>query len=201
MPTAAKNKYLKRLRILDAATRLFMDRSVSETAIDDVVKLAGVAKGTFYLYFRDKYDLLDQIVMCRTAALFTDSCRTMRERAESQQLDRAGQIEFLTDEIIARMREDRKVTALIDKRFSACFSPKAMEEYPEMQTHIAYLADLLTSPDCPPQEAMRRLYVLADMIGCVCCDAILSERPYAIDELIPTIHSILRKLTEVNEVD
>ena len=72
MPTAAENKHLKQLRILDAATHLFLDRSVSDTAIDDVVKLAGVAKGTFYLYFRDKYDLLDQIVIRRTAALFTE---------------------------------------------------------------------------------------------------------------------------------
>lgn len=197
MPTAAENKHLKQLRILDAATRLFLDRSVTETAIDDVVRLAGVAKGTFYLYFRDKYDLLDQIVLRRTAMLFTESCRVMRARAEAGQLDRIEQIEFLTDEIIARLREDRKVTALIDKRFSACFSPKAMEEYPEMQTHIEYLTDLLTTPDCTSAEAKKRLYVLADMIGCVCCDAILSERPYAIDELIPTIHSILRQLLEV----
>ena len=197
MPTAAENKHLKQLRILDAATRLFLDRSVTDTAIDDVVKLAGVAKGTFYLYFRDKYDLLDQIVMRRTASLFTESCRTARERAEAEQLDAVEQIEFLTDEIIARLREDRKVTALIDKRFSACFSPHAMEAYPEMQTHIEYLTGLLTTDDCTVEDARKRLYVLADMIGCVCCDAILSARPYGIDELIPTIHSILRRLLEV----
>ena len=197
MPTAAENKHLKQLHILDAATRLFLDRSVTDTAIDDVVKLAGVAKGTFYLYFRDKYDLLDQIVMRRTATLFTESCRVMRARAEKEQLGPVEQIEYLTDEIIARMREDRKVTALIDKRFSACFSPKAIEEYPEMQTHIEYLTGLLETPACPGEEARRMLYVLADMIGCVCCDAILSARPYDIDELIPTIHSILRKLLEV----
>lgn len=197
MPPAAENKHLKQLRILDAATRLFLDRSVTDTAIDDVVKLAGVAKGTFYLYFRDKYDLLDQIVMRRTASLFTESCRAARERAEAEQLDAVEQIEFLTDEIIARLREDRKVTALIDKRFSACFSPQAMEAYPEMQTHIEYLTGLLTTDDCTVEEARKRLYVLADMIGCVCCDAILSARPYGIDELIPTIHSILRRLLEV----
>lgn len=197
MPTAAENKHLKQLRILDAATHLFLDRSVSDTAIDDVVKLAGVAKGTFYLYFRDKYDLLDQIVIRRTAALFTDSCRVLRERAEKERLGRVEQIEFLVDKIIAALREDRKFTALIDKRFSACFSPKVIEEYPEMQMHIEYLTDLLTTPDCPREEARRRLYVLSDMIGCVCCDAILSARPIGIDELIPTIHAILRKLLEV----
>lgn len=196
MATAAENKHLKRLRILDAATHLFLDRSVTDTAIDDVVKLAGVAKGTFYLYFRDKYDLLDQIVLRRTAALFTESCAAMREHAGKNRLSRVEQIEFLVDEIIARLREDRKVTALIDKRFSACFSPKAVEEYPESKEHIEYLTGLLTSSDCPPEEARRRLYVLADMVGCVCCDAILSERPFGIDELIPTIHSILRKLME-----
>ena len=201
MPSVAENKTLKQSRILDAATRLFLDGSVSGTAIDDVVKRAGVAKGTFYLYFRDKYDLLDQIVIRRTADIFTESCNTLRRKNAEHAMTRAEQFLFLADEIIARLREDLKFTALIDKRFSICFTQNALESYPGLRVAVDYLLSLLTTRDCPPEEARKKLYILTDMVGSVCCDAILSARPCPIDEVIPTLHAILKKLLEVPELD
>ena len=56
-----EKKLAKKLRLLDAAYELFGSKGVNLTAVDEVVRLAGVAKGTFYLYFKDKYDLLDQM--------------------------------------------------------------------------------------------------------------------------------------------
>ena len=44
----------KRDRILDAAQRLFVRYGVKRTALDDVVREAGIAKGTLYLYFDSK---------------------------------------------------------------------------------------------------------------------------------------------------
>lgn len=201
MPTAAENKLRKQTKILDAATRLFLDGSVAGTAVDDVVRLAGVAKGTFYLYFRDKYDLLDQIVIRRTAEIFTESCDLLRRRAAEDSLDRTAQFLLLADEIIARLCEDRKLTALIDKRFSICFTPAALEAYPGLRGAVDYLTALLETGDCPREEARRKLYILTDMVGSVCCDAILSSRPCPVDELVPTLHSMLRKIVEVNPDD
>ena len=43
---------------MDAAERLFLERGVSATSIDDIVVTADVAKGTFYLYFASKEKLL-----------------------------------------------------------------------------------------------------------------------------------------------
>ncbi|MBQ7540765.1 MAG: TetR/AcrR family transcriptional regulator [Clostridia bacterium] len=194
MPTAAENKQHKQSRILDAATRLFLDGSVAGTAIDDVVKLAGVAKGTFYLYFRDKYDLLDQIVIRRTAEIFTESCNQLRRSAAERAMTRTEQFLLLTDTIVARLCEDRKVTALIDKRFSICFTPAALEAYPGLNSAAEYLTGLLTTPDCGEAQARTKLYILADMVGSVCCDAILSERPCTVDELLPVLHTLLKKL-------
>lgn len=48
----------KRARILAAATRLFMERGYRATSIDEVARAARIAKGTVYLYFRSKADLL-----------------------------------------------------------------------------------------------------------------------------------------------
>jgi AcrR family transcriptional regulator len=49
--SAAKDK---RTRILDAAQSLFLRYGVKRTALDDVVREAGIAKGTLYLYFDSK---------------------------------------------------------------------------------------------------------------------------------------------------
>ena len=48
------NKRLKRESLLKTAFSIFTDKGVSKTSISEIVEKAGVAKGTFYLYFKDK---------------------------------------------------------------------------------------------------------------------------------------------------
>lgn len=44
----------KRLAILQAAFAVVTEKGYFETKVDDVARRAGVAKGTVYLYFKDK---------------------------------------------------------------------------------------------------------------------------------------------------
>jgi len=48
----------KRKRILEAATELFIRQGYRKTSVDEVALEAGVAKGTVYLYYKTKSDLL-----------------------------------------------------------------------------------------------------------------------------------------------
>ena len=48
----------KRRRILQAATEQIVRFGYRKTSVDDVARAAGVAKGTVYLYFKNKADLL-----------------------------------------------------------------------------------------------------------------------------------------------
>lgn len=52
-------KEQKRQSLLDAAYALFTEKGVAKTSVDEIVRGANVAKGTFYLYFHDKDQLLD----------------------------------------------------------------------------------------------------------------------------------------------
>jgi AcrR family transcriptional regulator len=47
-----------RAAIRDAANELFLARGVDATTVDEICEKAGIAKGTFYLYFHRKEDLL-----------------------------------------------------------------------------------------------------------------------------------------------
>ena len=46
-----------RLALVEAAMRLFAKQGIDATTIDEIVDLAGVAKGTFYNYFTDRSDI------------------------------------------------------------------------------------------------------------------------------------------------
>ena len=61
----------KQEKLLEAATREFSTRPFNEASINQIIKEAGIPRGSFYMYFQDKEDLfryllrgyVDQMVM------------------------------------------------------------------------------------------------------------------------------------------
>jgi AcrR family transcriptional regulator len=51
----------RRSELVDAALSAFTARGLAATAVDDIVRAAGVAKGTFYLYFSSKDDVVNAV--------------------------------------------------------------------------------------------------------------------------------------------
>ena len=56
------NKQEKERKLLNTALHLFSEKGIKKTSIQDIVKDAGIAKGTFYLYFKDKNELQDVLL-------------------------------------------------------------------------------------------------------------------------------------------
>lgn len=59
----------RREQILDAATRAFVRGGYHGTSVDDVIREAGVARGTFYLYFESKHAVFESLVERMLAVL------------------------------------------------------------------------------------------------------------------------------------
>src|ERR1700685_3737920 len=51
----------RRDELVNAAQRLFLEHGVGLTTIEQITSGAGVAKGTFYLYFSSKEDILAEL--------------------------------------------------------------------------------------------------------------------------------------------
>jgi AcrR family transcriptional regulator len=49
---------IRRDELMAAAEALFLEKGFAATSVDEIVRLADVAKGTFYLHFRSKDDIL-----------------------------------------------------------------------------------------------------------------------------------------------
>jgi AcrR family transcriptional regulator len=77
----------RRQELVEAAVAVFSAKGVSAASVDDIVRAAGVAKGTFYLYFAAKDDAVNAVassmvegVADRIEAVATDPKRSPVER-------------------------------------------------------------------------------------------------------------------------
>lgn len=64
-PAGGKRDQNRRERtsaLMDAALRLFLERGIEQVTIDEIAREAGMAKGNFYRYFKDKRDLVDALL-------------------------------------------------------------------------------------------------------------------------------------------
>ena len=59
---AAEARKKRREQLLRAATQVFAKKGYRAASINDVIKVAEVARGTFYLYFRSKQDILFAVI-------------------------------------------------------------------------------------------------------------------------------------------
>ena len=65
----------RRQAILDAALSVFAERGFEAARLDDVAARAGVAKGTLYLYFRDKEALFEELVRGAVSPIIEAVCK------------------------------------------------------------------------------------------------------------------------------
>lgn len=109
--------------ILEAAEKLFMEKSVSKVTISDIVTEAAIAKGTFYLYFESKDDLVWTFVEKRFegASVWIDQM-TLHGHDEAS-------IRHLIDYIIDFVQEHAQVLKMMhDARFYGFLGLKRMKE-------------------------------------------------------------------------
>ena len=76
---AKARRQSRRDALVDAAFAVFLEKGVASTAVDDIVEKAGVAKGTFYLYFKTKDDAVNAV-----AERIVDGVAALVEAAASE---------------------------------------------------------------------------------------------------------------------
>ncbi|WP_196062741.1 MULTISPECIES: TetR/AcrR family transcriptional regulator [unclassified Serratia (in: enterobacteria)] len=74
MVRTVKTPEVRRAEILQAASELFQEIGYESTSVDSIVRSAGIAKGTFYYYFKSKDEVL--------AALAQQLCAEMVARSQ-----------------------------------------------------------------------------------------------------------------------
>ena len=107
-PTVAKSE--RRQQILTAARDEFAKRGYHQTTIDDIVAQAGVARGTFYLYFEDKRAVFSDLIDRFAAQL---AMTIVRITTDDPDANVAAQVRENIRRIIGTCLGDRAMTKIL----------------------------------------------------------------------------------------
>lgn len=190
----ASKKTLKRNRMFEAAYNLFSTRGVNNTAIDDIVKEAGVAKGTFYLYFKDKYDIIDRLILSKSSEVLREAMEATIKHEHCSFIE--GTI-FLIDYLIEYFKNNRMLLKMIYKNLSWGLYRKALarpDEYKEMQEIRNILLDNLKIDGFSESEIEKILFLVIELTGSVIYSSIILGEPDSIDHMKPILFRTIKKM-------
>ena len=73
--------------LINAGLSLFLERGIEAVTIDEVAREAGMAKGNFYRYFRDKADLVEAVIdpVASTTREAIHECDTQLRQADGRE--------------------------------------------------------------------------------------------------------------------
>lgn len=188
MDKMLQKKNEKYQKLIAAAFDLFENNGISAVSIDDIVKKAGVAKGTFYLYFKDKFDLISKLIL-KKAAEYMNLTSEIPDIKNDEDFDRC--IKKYIDLLVEFLEKNKTLTLLIDKNVHICVNAvienregTVKELYDKI---LSYFEDLGFSS----QDISIKMYLCIDLIVSSCCNAILRSKPYSLNEVKPHLYDIV----------
>ena len=190
-----QQKQEKKQNLLDAAYALFTEKGVAKTSVDEIVRGANVAKGTFYLYFRDKGDVLRELI-------YKVSYRVLGEAYDYAVAHESGDfiedVILLVDYIIEYFKRNKLALRLLERNFS--WPMVAQQLSARTDPLWRSLAQRLESSPLArrytDEELFKLIYVIIEMCGSTCYSAIIEQRPDTIDNMKPVLYGIIRKVLQ-----
>ncbi|SHH49828.1 TetR/AcrR family transcriptional regulator [Clostridium grantii] len=195
----SENKKNKRDNLFEAADQLFSTKGINDTVIDDIVKKAGVAKGTFYLYFKNKYDIIERLTVRKSMRILKNSMEKLDKYLEENPIEFSEQILMYIDFIIEELRKDKKTLKLIYKNLSWGFfkkviSEKDVEHSEEVKKILDTFIDYLDSYGIEEKEAIITLFMIIELTGSICYSSIILNEPYGIDDMKPYLFKSIKRI-------
>ena len=188
------NKRQKRERLLNKAYELFTTKGFTNTSISDIVENADVAKGTFYLYFKDKYDLKDKLVEYKTQELFLDANSSL---IKENIIGLEKQLIFIIDFIVERLRNDKGLLRLISKNLimGALRQTLISSERTDNVVYNNFLK-LVETDEYEYTDIDVLLFTVVELAGSTCFNSIIYNEPLPLDEYKPYLYRTVRLIID-----
>lgn len=190
----------KETRLLESAFKLFTEKGVKETSIQGIVDESNVAKGTFYLYFKDKYELRDVLIERKSKKLFSDAVKELRKNY-IKNLD--DQIIFIVNYIINVLSKNTVLLKFISKNLSwGVYSKTVNKLYQKSEKDEEGFYNLflkeINEQNVKIKDPEVTLYMIIELVSSTCFNSILYNEPLPIEQYKPFLYDAIRKLLHEN---
>ena len=189
-----ENKQQKSDALYRSAYDLFIEQGIEKTSISDIAKYAGVAKGTFYLYFTDKYELRDRLIAKITGNLFLAAWQALESSHTPQFEDR---IVFIVDYILERMKENKPMLRFISKNLSwGIFKQAILQSNDEEEINVKelYRNHLLENPVVKLRDPETMMFLIIELASSTSYSTILENDPMPFEDLKPYLNASIRAI-------
>ncbi|NCB32747.1 MAG: TetR/AcrR family transcriptional regulator [Erysipelotrichia bacterium] len=187
-----KKKAEKRKRLLDAAYACFIEEGVSGASIARICDRADIAKGTFYLYFRDKDDLEKALNLRLSYGLLEDASQWMEQNRSDSFTENCI---LMADRIISRFEHDSDLLTLLRREFTW---PASGDDI--LFSDDSLLLSLRTSVELHAKKTnqtmnhlVNQLFALTGMVAAASYSSIVDHYPCPMSELRPILFDIIRR--------
>lgn len=192
-----EKKRVKREALLLSAYHLFTENGIQNTSISEIVNRAKLAKGTFYLYFKDKYDIRDKLVTHMSSKVFEEAGTALQEK------EYPGLEEYLLaliDNILNQLSANHSLLRFIAKNLSwAVFSNIRISEMDNREC-IEIFEEMIEKSGRNFRNIHLMIYMIVELVNSTCYNVILYEAPVTLEELKPELYGMIRGMMKQFEL-
>lgn len=192
-------KQQKKEALLSTAFDLFTTKGINKTSISDIVQRAGVAKGTFYLYFTDKYDIRNKLVSHKASQIFR---RAMEDLKAEEINNLEDHILYIVNHVIDQLNGDKSLLNFISKNLSWGVFKNALISKPsdnEVDFYAFYI-ELFDASEKKYQNPEVLVYMIIEFVSATSYSSILYNEPVPIEELKPFMYESIRQMIRSMEI-
>ncbi len=193
MVKADASKKEKKERILKTAFDLFLSKGIDKTTVKNITEEAGMAKGTFYLYFKDKNQIIEEITVKKFHEVVHDAvCSAEKKKYDKIQ----DKIVFVVEYIIDIMSLDVGLLKFLYKNLTYDVYERAVyDPFDEKQGSIIQLfASDMELLGADYKKSVINFFLILDLASSAGYNSILFEKPFPINEYKPYLLEAVRKL-------
>nr|WP_297708138.1 TetR/AcrR family transcriptional regulator [uncultured Butyrivibrio sp.] len=193
MGKADDNKKHKMENLLNTSFELFTSQGINKTSISDIVNKAGVAKGTFYLYFKDKYDIRNRLISHKSSQLFMQAYNALQETGIN---DFEGRLIFIMDYVLDELEANKGLLAFIYKDLSWAVFKKALTT-PMSSDDVDFgkvYEDMLEESGMKFTNPEVMLFMIIELVGSTGYSSIMYNDPVSLKDLKPHLETSVRSI-------
>ncbi len=174
--------------LIAAAFDLFEKKEIAAVSIDEIVQKAGVAKGTFYLYFHNKPDLIGKLILKKASEYLSEEGVQPEITTEAEfNVSTQKYLDYLTD----FLENNPTLTKLIDKNVHLCVHAVLENTDGAFGDLYQKIVKYFTERGISEREINIKMYIYLETVVSSCCNAILRNQPGTIEEVKPNLYDIV----------
>lgn len=189
-------KESKQIKLLDEALKLFTKKGIKNTSVQDIADNAKVAKGTFYLYFHDKYELRDILIMKQSEKLFNDALKALEN---ANITDFVESVIFIINYVIDELTKNKMLLKFISKDLGwGIFNKAIINVYSQPEEECSGFKELfikgVKKNNIKLENPEVTLFMIIELVGSTCFASILYKEPLPIEEFKPILYEEIKKM-------